>query len=121
MNAEILKNAGVEYDDGVKRFAGRAQLYEKTLMKFSKDTTFSRIKAAYEAGDKDGLLASAHEFKGMCGNISLTSLYKTSDAMVRLLRADEYPGAAFDSLYGQLKADYTRTYEAVSAAMESIS
>ena len=118
MNVALLKNAGVDYDRGVKRFAGRAQLYERTLGKFQRDGTFARIRAAFEAGDRETLLASAHEFKGMCGNIALPTLYEGADALVRMLRAGGYSEEALAGAYSRLAADYQTVYRAVCAAAE---
>ena len=118
MNAEILKNAGIDYDFGVKRFVGRAHLYEKSLSKFAKDTTFSRIRAAYAADDRDGLLASAHEFKGMCGNIGLTSLYEASNAIVQMLRGESLSPEELTAAYERLCETYTTIHDAVVASME---
>ena len=118
MKAEILRQAGVDYDYGVQRFVGRAHLYEKALTKFSKDTTFDRIRAAYEAGDRAALLAAAHECKGMCGNIGLTSLYEAADALVQLLRGDAVAPDALDAAYALLDKRYRAVHTAVAAAME---
>ena len=118
MNAERLTAAGVDYERGVKRFLGRAPLYEKTLRKFAADTTFSRIRAAYEQGDRDALFAAAHEFKGMCGNIALTSLYESADALVRLLRGGACAPAELDAAFARLDREYHTVHEAVLAAME---
>ena len=118
MNAEILKGAGIDYDFGVKRFAGRAQLFEKAMSKFPKDGAFFRIRAAYEAGDEERLLAGAHEFKGMCGNIGLTSLYEASDALIRLLRGGGYSPDELSAAYELLEGRYETVYNAVIAAME---
>ena len=118
MNAEILKRAGIDYDRGVKRFVGRAHLYEKALSKFPKDSTFSRIRAAYAAGDKEQLFASVHECKGMCGNIALTSLYETADTMVQMLRGGAYSETELAAAYEKLEREYHVVYDAVLAAME---
>lgn len=118
MNADILRSAGVDYDRGVNRFMGRAHLYEKTLSKFAKDTTFSRVRAAYLAGDREQLLADAHELKGMCGNIALTPLYEAANALVQLLRSGACTQADLDAAYGRLEKEYHIVYEAVLAALE---
>ena len=118
MNVERLKDAGVEYDRGVKRFMGRAHLYEKTLSKFTSDTTFSRMREAYASGDRERLLADVHEFKGMCGNIALPPLYEAADEMVRLLRSGACTDEALAAVYGRLETEYHTVHEAVLAAME---
>ena len=118
MNANVLKRAGIDYDYCVKRFVGRANLFEKALGKFAKDTTIDRIRAAYGAKDMEGLLASAHEFKGMCGNIGLTSLYEAADALVALLRSGAYDNGTLDAAYRCLDETYDAVHGAVIASME---
>lgn len=120
MNADILKNAGIDYDGGVKRFLGRAPLYLKTLAKFPKNDTMDRVRADYEKRDREALLQDSHELKGMCGNMSMTKLYLAADAVVTLLRAggatDEKLAAAMDGL----EKEYEIAKEAVLAATEEL-
>lgn len=118
MNADKLQKAGIDYNRGVKRFMGRAHLYEKALSKFPKDGAFARIRAAHEANDVEQLLASAHEFKGMCGNIALPALYDASDALVTLLRGGAFSPADLDAAYMHLEKEYRAANEAILAAME---
>lgn len=118
MNIDTLKSSGVDYDEGVRRFMGRAHLYEKVLAKFPRDKTFPRIQADYESKDNESLLRDAHEFKGMCGNIGLLSLFSASDALVKLLRSGEFPAEELDAAYAALEREYTTVRNAVLAAME---
>lgn len=118
MNIEILKNAGIEYDGGVKRFMGRAPLYLKTLAKFPKDGTMGRIQADYRAGDLAALLLDVHEFKGMCGNMSMTRLAYTADVIVSLLRAGTAETAELDAAMARLETEYAAVNAAVLTAME---
>lgn len=118
MNADILRCGGIDYDRGVKRFAGRVHLFEKALTKFTRDATFSRLRAAFEAGDRAALFACAHEFKGMCGNIGLDSLYEAAGAMVNSLRGDAVSEEQLAAAYEALANEYHTVYGAVIAAME---
>lgn len=118
MRADILKSAGIDYDGGVKRFMGRAALYEKVLAKFPKDLTFSRIKNDMCSGDTEKLLMDTHELKGMCGNISLPDLFSAAEDMVNLLRRGEYEQSDLDASFARLEANYIKVYEAVLSAME---
>ena len=118
MNAEILKSAGIDYDRGVKRFMGRAYLYEKTLAKFARDTTVSRLRAAYEADDRAGMFAAAHEFKGMCGTIAISGLHETAGALVECLRGEACSWDAIAAAYEKLASEYHTVHAAVLAAME---
>ena len=118
MNSEILKNAGIDYDGGVKRFMGRAQLYTKTLSKFPRDGAMGRIREDYKAGDFAALLRDAHEFKGMCGNMSMTHLACTADVIVSMLRAETMDIAGLATAMESLNNEYTAAKDAVLAAME---
>lgn len=117
MNAEILEKAGIDYDKGVKRFLGNALIYEKVLSKFPKDPTFDRVRADYEANDREALLADAHEFKGMCGNIAINRAYEAADALVKLLRG-QHSKSDIDLAYSRLEAEYNLAREAVLASSE---
>ena len=113
-----MSKAGIDYEQGVKRFLGRSALYDKTLGRFLKDGAFSRIRADFESGDKAALLADAHEFKGMCGNIAMPSLYESSSALVALLRREDCGEDELASAYERLDADYEAARAAITAAME---
>lgn len=120
MNIEILKNAGIDYEGGVKRFMGREQLYMKTLSKFPKNDTMDRIRLDFAAQDRDALLRDVHEFKGMCGNMSMISLTRTADAIVTMLRSDG-DGATDANLVAAMDAleqEYTTVKEAILAVAE---
>lgn len=118
MNADILRSAGIDYDFCVRRFAGRAPLVEKALTKFLGDGTFARVRAAFEEGDREQLLSTAHEFKGMCGNIGLTALYDGADAIVRLLRGGTATDGELGAAYQGLADTYAAIHAAVLAAAE---
>ena len=118
MNIEMLKNAGIDYDGGVKRFMGRAHLYTKTLSKFPGDGTIGRIREDYINGDLTALLQDAHEFKGMCGNMSITHLAHTADRIVSMLRADTVDSAGLEAAMKSLNTEYTAVKDAILMAME---
>ncbi len=119
MKRDILVAAGIDYDSGVRRFAGRASLYEKSLSRFPGEGTFQRIRADYQSGDRPQLLLDVHEFKGMCGNIAVSGLYDASEAMLSLLRAEPCAQEELDSAYTLLAAGYAKAVAAVRAAMEA--
>jgi len=45
---EMLKKAGIDFDQTVKRFMGNTGLYAKFLTKFLDDDTFGKIAPAFE-------------------------------------------------------------------------
>lgn len=86
MDRDALVAANVDYENGIKRFAGNAMLYEKYLLKFRDDVHYETAKTAYEAGDFDTLLKEAHTLKGVAGTLGLTDIYQTCSNIVVALR-----------------------------------
>jgi HPt (histidine-containing phosphotransfer) domain-containing protein len=99
-----LKEAGIDTDGTLKRFAGNADLYEKFLVKFMDDDTFNGIKPAFDSDDKEAALNTSHTLKGVAGNLGMTRLYEACSNTVALIRADEFEKAR-DS-YDELKNAY---------------
>ena len=88
MDKDTLISANIDYENGIKRFAGNAMLYEKYLLKFKDDVHYEAAKAAYEAGDFDTLLKEAHTLKGVAGTLGLTDIYQTCSNIVTALRGE---------------------------------
>lgn len=118
MQTERLRQGGIDYDDGVRRFMGRADLYERLLAKFPGDGTFERIQEDYRKNDMERLLGDVHELKGLSGNIALTRLYGSADQLVALLRGGSVAQAELTAAYELLGRDYAAANEAILAAME---
>ena len=81
-----LQVFGADIQDGLKRFAGNAALYEKMLRKFPAAVEKLPVMSCFESGDIDSALANAHTLKGMTGNLSLTPLYEAYTDIVAMLR-----------------------------------
>ena len=93
MDKEALARLGIQYDEGVARFAGQPALYEKYLLRMPQDLTFSLLRQA--VAEKNGREAffQAHTLKGILGNLSLTALYQELSPLVERLRHLEDPTA----------------------------
>lgn len=108
---QALQKAGVETDQAVRRFAGNAALYEKFLVKFIGDSTFSQIAPALMGGDYDAALAAAHTLKGVSGNLSMIRLYNACSRMVTLIREGKTDEAR--SSYEELSQAYKEVYNII--------
>lgn len=115
MNKETLINAGLDYEDGVRRCAGSVDLYEKLLMMFLDDTNYAEAKDLFGKGSYDEAYSHVHEIKGMSGNLSIGELYQASSRAVEVLRAKNWDAlpAAFEEL--------ERAYESSTAAIRNAS
>lgn len=106
IHADALRKGGIDYDAGLKRFMGKAELYEMVLAAFVRADIAGRAKAAYDANDRDALLKAVHEAKGSSGNAGLISLYAEADSLVQLLRSKEYSDDELADAYKRFEETY---------------
>ena len=111
MDKDTLIAANVDYENGIKRFAGNAALYEKYLLKFRDDLHYEAAKTAYEAGDFDTLLKEAHTLKGVAGTLGLTDIYQTCSNIVTALRSER--AEQVPQLFQLLQHAYEKTMNVV--------
>lgn len=90
INADVLNKNGIDYNAGLERFMGNAQLYVMVLDAFARADIAQRARAAYDSNDRDALLRVVHEAKGSAGNTGLGNLYAQASALVKLLRSQDY-------------------------------
>ncbi len=118
MNINTLKQAGIEYDKGLKRCMGDAELYELVLVSFLDEDLLHKSNEAYETKDYKSLYECAHNIKGLSGNTDMTELYETSSALSALLKYADAPDAeVLSDLYTAMCMAYQRTYDAIERAM----
>lgn len=98
MKEQALREAGIDYDAGLRRFVGKRELYEKYLGQFVEDTHAGDAGKALEAQNYPEVLEQVHALKGLAGTLGLSSLYDISAEMVRNLRAGH-----MDSLEEQME------------------
>jgi HPt (histidine-containing phosphotransfer) domain-containing protein len=101
---EKFRDGGIDINDGLNRFAGSTELYEKFLRKFKDDKTFEDLGKAVEARNCDEAFKAAHALKGVSGNLSMICVYKITSDMCAAFRANE-PEKAF-GMYPDLKNKY---------------
>ena len=86
MNRDVLVSAGIDYDQGVNRFAGKAQIYEKFLKRLFEEESMSQLGTQLAEKDYESAFKTAHNLKGMSGNLSLNQFYKAICEIVEELR-----------------------------------
>lgn len=105
MDYTELINAGTDIDSLIKRLGDGEKMIGKLFAIFLKDKSFSDLTAAIAGDDHDKAVAASHTLKGMCGNMSLTELFKLFKEQVNLMRADKW-----DEAY-QMMGNITEKYE----------
>lgn len=116
MNLQILTDYGIEYEKGLARCLGDADLYGMVLTLFLADETYAKVCKAYESGDNAALFQAAHELKGVSGNAELTRLYEAVCPLVEALRHGEGSPAQIASLMANVKDTYAIARKGVELA-----
>lgn len=114
MDKIALKSAGINYDEGVNRFSGHAELYEKYLRRFLEDTGFQTLAAQVANQEYEQAFRTVHTLKGMVGNLSLDALFERLKRYTEMLRnGQDLPGAVRE--LPELMEAYTLTVQVIKA------
>lgn len=79
-------------------------LIERMIRKFMENNSYNAIIDAYNANNIKEVFVLAHSFKGVTGNLALTSLYNIASNLTELTRDKEE--ADIDSEIAKLKTEY---------------
>lgn len=99
-----LSMAGINVSEGLKRFNGNKEMYEKYLRKFSEDHNYIDMCIAFENKEIKSAFAAAHALKGVSGNLSIQKLYNDIFPLVEELRSGNFEKA--EELLPVVKDDY---------------
>ena len=93
-----------------------AKLIHRFIGKFLEDGSFAELQSAMQAGQRAQAFRAAHTLKGVCGNLSLGQLEKSTSELTELLRAeaDAIPDGA-EPLMEAVVRDYTLTVNTIRA------
>lgn len=106
-----LEEAGIDVVAALERMMGSEELLERLLRKFLENQQYPALCAALKGGDTEQAMITAHTLKGVCGNLSMVSLYGLFARQVDALRAGEL------SLAQHLMEQITPAYVQVTAAI----
>jgi HPt (histidine-containing phosphotransfer) domain-containing protein len=112
MNKEKLLDAGIDYDDGVERLMGNAEMYESFLQMFLKDDSFAALEKAMAEKDYQKAFVEAHTLKGVVGNLSMKKLYDELVPFVDMLRNGTDIASAVE-FFPSVEKVYTETMAAI--------
>ena len=88
-----LVDMGLDYNNAMERFMNNERLLERFLQKFLADTSYSQLAEAMEEHNEQAAFQAAHTLKGVCGNLSLQSLYEPLCILVEDLRGGNWENA----------------------------
>jgi len=90
-------------EEALKRMGGNMKLLKKVLTTFlDTQSHFEQLQKEIEVNDREAALKSVHAFKGIAGNLSMTTLYELCPPFETILKTDadisEF-GSSFDDAY----------------------
>ncbi len=89
LTVDGLREFGANVDEGIKRCAGKEELYLKLVGRIPDDKSFAALPEAIEKKDLDSAFEYAHGLKGVLANLSLTPLLDPVERITESLRARE--------------------------------
>lgn len=107
---ECYMKFGGDFDEVVGRLR-REQLVEKLLIKFEDDKSFDLFEASMSSHDYGEALRAIHTLKGICLNLSFTSLYDSSSLITAALKENDYGRA--ENMLSELSDDYQKVICAI--------
>lgn len=115
MNIQRLEGFGIDYKEGVERFANKADLYEMFLLKFPEDENYSKLLEHIKEKKLKEAFIDAHSLKGIAGNLSLNKLYGDLSELVEALRHGNSENLS--KLENAVQKSYEETLEAIRSCM----
>ena len=113
---ECYSAMGGDYDEVMGRLRSE-KLVQKFVLQFLNDKSYELLCTSMESKNYEEAFRAAHTIKGVCQNLSFTTLGKSSSALSEALRHGYTPEA--DGLAEQVKAEYQQTVEAIRAFQEA--
>lgn len=107
---EFLEEKGFDVDGTMKRFLNNEALYLKCLKKFLDDSSYDKLREAYEKGNSKEAFEGAHTMKGFVSNLGINNLYHLLIPMVEKLRVQDMN---LDDEMKQLEVLYQDTYKTI--------
>lgn len=104
MNRYALVKAGIDFNQGLRRFNNNKEMYESFLLKFPKDKNYEGLCNALEQQDVKTAFQCGHSLKGIAGNLSLQKLYDALIPVVEELRNDSLAQA--QALFAPVQENY---------------
>ncbi len=108
---------GGDYDEVIARLRSE-RLVQKFVLKFMDDGSFEALVRAVGEKNQEEAFRAAHTIKGMCQNLSFTTLGRSADELTEALRngwSDEAP-----ALLEKVSADYARVAGAIGELKASL-
>ena len=115
MDIKVLSMASINYEKGVERFLGDADLYIRVLSLFIEDRALDRAKVEIEAENDEALRMCIHEVKGLSANAEMSMLNTASCDLIDLLRNKTYSREEVFLYFSKFEEAYILTKQAIAS------
>lgn len=115
MDHAQLIEAGIDCEKGIERCMGNVTLYARLLTRFLDDSNMAGAYDCMLVGDYDGVYAHLHELKGVSGNLGIENLFDEANAILRLLRDEQYEKLPMH--FERLSSAYDQAIDAIRGAL----
>lgn len=113
MTLEAFYNEiGSDYKAVLMRMGNSEKMLGKFVRKFLNDKTMGDLNTSFNSKDYPTAFRMAHTLKGLCANLGLDKLQKSSSELTEALRNSVADNAA--ELLEQVRADYDMTINALA-------
>ena len=111
---ELYDSFGGDYNYAIQTMMSD-DFIKKMLLKFVQNNTFENVIKSYENKDYRGVFDASHSLKGVCGNLSLTPLFKKASVVCEATRfSTNNDNINLDKEIEELKQCYKDIYTSLS-------
>ena len=114
---ECYAALGGDYDEVLSRLRSES-LIRKFVLKFLDDPSYDLLQTSMAAENWGEAFRGAHTIKGVCQNLSFTSLYRSSSQLCDALRDGFHPEAL--PLAQTVRGDYEQTVSSIRTFQASL-
>lgn len=108
---QFYKIVDGDYNEVIKRLPKESSII-KFLRRFVDEPEYSKLIEAYEIKDYQEVFRTSHTLKGICANLGLTALQRSSSFVCEAVRNGD-PINDIEPLVELLKFDYEKTVDAI--------
>lgn len=109
---ECYDAMGADYNDVFGRLRSDERI-QRFLLKVLEDDSYDLLVKSLEEKNIEEAFRAAHTIKGVCMNLSLTRLYKSSQTLTEALRNRHDYGDDIQPLFEKVTADYEFTMQTI--------
>ncbi len=109
---ECYEEMGADYNDVLSRLRTDERIV-KFLLRVYDDGSFKLLESSLAEKNIPEAFRAAHTLKGVCMNLSLTALFKSSNLLTESLRNRTEYGEDIVPLFEHVKSDYEKTMNCI--------